>query len=482
MLGQESDQSSNLFSIGEKIIVAVLPHERTDKLMAKWKGPFTVTKIPNRFQIEYLDDGITRLTHISYAKKFNEWCQNFAREGMSREQRVSRVKPWVKMARIWLIHGKGRHPKRMVVPSVKAISERWSIFSGRIRIQVLGDGALPSGLQAIVDAAGERSWIEGENLVDLCKQRSEEGGSGCNAPGAFEEPLTALATGCDSPAEAEEPSVPLAPPQEAPVMPVVQVRRYSWRSYDKHVAYDKRREFVGRNRQINTNSLLFSPQEPLVSRVHLMQVVRKIGQQERSRGRSLTVDKFNAHCSKGGKNVTSSSHSNQENGGDMTVTNSGNIGISKSSYKYPGINDEYNSKITGKQERGREEKLRLPGPHNGKGMVTLWIHDVTIGEQHRKPSLDKLVARQYKQTQVCYGKVVQGYNKMKAIIAFYFIILTQILKGFTHSMLCELKAPLATQERSRRTKECDAVSWISFILFSSVSIIYGNISIDYGFY
>ena len=86
--------------------------------------------------------------------------------------------------------------------------------------------------------------------------------------------------------------MPLAPPSEASVMPVVQVRRYSWRSYDRHVAYDKRREFVGTDKQINTNSLLFPQQEPLVPRVHLMKVVRKIGQQERSRGRHLTVDKF----------------------------------------------------------------------------------------------------------------------------------------------------------------------------------------------
>ena len=101
----------------------------------------------------------------------------------------------------------------------------------------------------------------------------------CNAPGAFVEPLVVLTTGCDSSAEAEPP-VPLAPPQEASVMPVVQVRRYSWQPYDKHVAYDKRREFVGTNKQINTNSLLFSQQEPLVAWVHLMKIVRKIGQQE----------------------------------------------------------------------------------------------------------------------------------------------------------------------------------------------------------
>ena len=33
---------------------------------------------------------------------------------------------------------------------------------------------------------------------------------------------------------------------------------------------------------------------------------------------------------------------------------------------------------------------------DGKGEVTSWIHDVTIEEQHGKPSLDKLVARQHK--------------------------------------------------------------------------------------
>ena len=41
--------------------------------------------------------------------------------------------------------------------------------------------------------------------------------------------------------------------------------------------------------------------------------------------------------------------------------------------------------------------------------------------------------------EIGYGKVVQGYNKMIAIIAFYFIILTQILKRCTHSILCELE-------------------------------------------
>ena len=178
-----------------------------------------------------------------------------------------------------------------------------------------------------------------------------------------------------------------------------------------------------------------------------MKVVRKIGQQERSQGKSLTVDKFNAYCAKGGKNVTSSSHSNREKEKDKVVTHSGNIGISETSYKYPEINDKYNSKVTGKQEKGREGKLRLPGSLSGAGVVTSWIDDVNIAEQHGKPSLDKLVARQRKQTRVClrssaemgYVKVVQGYNKMFAMIIYYFMVVTQVLAGCTHFIMRKLK-------------------------------------------
>ena len=49
VLGQDLDQSDNPFAVGDKVIIAILPHENANKLMAKWKGPFTVTKIPNRF-------------------------------------------------------------------------------------------------------------------------------------------------------------------------------------------------------------------------------------------------------------------------------------------------------------------------------------------------------------------------------------------------------------------------------------------------
>ena len=143
-----------------------------------------------------------------------------------------------------------------------------------------------------------------------------------------------LASGCDSPQAMEESPVPSASPPTSSVSSVVQVRRYSWRSYAKNATCEKRREFVGTNKQTNTNSSLFPPQKPLVSRVHLTNVVRKIGQQERSKGKTMNVHEFNAPCFKGGKDMTSVSHSNRESSKRITVGNSGNSGINSYNSKY----------------------------------------------------------------------------------------------------------------------------------------------------
>ena len=70
------------------MIIIILPRENRNKLLAKWKGPFTITKVPNRFQIEYLENGITRTTHISYAKKFFERSLNVRTERL--HNRLSR--------------------------------------------------------------------------------------------------------------------------------------------------------------------------------------------------------------------------------------------------------------------------------------------------------------------------------------------------------------------------------------------------------
>ena len=67
--------------------------------------------MPNRFQIEYLENGITRTTHISYAKKFFERSLNVRTERL--HNRLSRKRDIVEMAHLRLVTGCGRNRRRM---------------------------------------------------------------------------------------------------------------------------------------------------------------------------------------------------------------------------------------------------------------------------------------------------------------------------------------------------------------------------------
>ena len=60
-------------------------------------------------------------------------------------------------------------------------------------------------------------------------------------------------------------------------------------------------------------------------------------------------DKFNAGCSEGGKDVTSSSHSNRKSSKSMTVGNSGKNGINSYNNKYHEIKIKNNSASKGRQ-------------------------------------------------------------------------------------------------------------------------------------
>ena len=83
-----------------------------------------------------------------------------------------------------------------------------------------------------------------------------------------------------------------------------------------------------------------------------------------------SVDKFNAECSEGGKDVTSSSHSNRKNSKNVTVGNSGKNGIISYSNKYNEIKIKNNSTSKGKQGEERDEAIRLPDIIKRKGMMT----------------------------------------------------------------------------------------------------------------
>ena len=53
-------------------MVAKQKMEKDDKFSSNWKGPFVVTRIIGRFQIEYVDDGVKRTASIVYCKKYYE--------------------------------------------------------------------------------------------------------------------------------------------------------------------------------------------------------------------------------------------------------------------------------------------------------------------------------------------------------------------------------------------------------------------------
>ena len=126
ILGQERNQEENPFSMGERVIITILPRENRNKLLAKWKGPFTITKIPNRFQIEYLEDGVRRTTHISYAKKFCECSLNIQAERL--HPRPSRDQDVIAMAHLRLVSGSGKTRRHLKTFSLEEIRRSGTTF------------------------------------------------------------------------------------------------------------------------------------------------------------------------------------------------------------------------------------------------------------------------------------------------------------------------------------------------------------------
>ena len=94
-------------------------------------------------------------------------------------------------------------------------------------------------------------------------------------------------TYCDAPRTSEELPMPMASSPTSPTPPAVQVKQYSWRhnAIQNECLYDKRREFVGSGKQTNHVSLLLPQQAPLVSRAHLLYIVRKVEKSEQVKGK-----------------------------------------------------------------------------------------------------------------------------------------------------------------------------------------------------
>ena len=221
-----------------------------------------------------------------------------------------------------------------------------------------------------------------------------------------------LPGGCDSPDEVAEAPVLHLPSPGSPIMPVVQVRQFSWRFSGKHGLYDIKHRFGRNNKQ--TNSVILSPssQAPLVSRVRLLRVIRKIGQQEKEKGEQFSVSVFKS-LSNGERNVTSSSiPAERQRDDNVLYSDKYNAGMGINSPKHLCMNNKHFIS-DGKEQEGEVER---ENPSTGKlgndDIIASSESDVTLPAVISVERFSSLVAgKRFLNTKDSVLSVIDNFRK-----------------------------------------------------------------------
>ena len=269
---------------------------------------------------------------------------------------------------------------------------------------------------------------------------------------------------CDAPNASEEPLMPVETSLPPRTLPASQVRQYSYRDFAKKNIGDIRREFVGANKQSNHVSSVLSRQAPLVAKVHLMDVVRKVGKSERSKGKQQTDSMFKAlHLSRE-KNMTSLLHSRRkaerESQQFSIISEYSNSGIKPVDHISRKTNDIYTLKLSKARKEEKEIRFKYPGSMNCGVMmsdviVTRTNNDVTRGNINKpiarkrytlmKHSLAHL--KRFRNNSLSIPS--QTFTKMALIIA----ITITILGGMLNVTWPEGKSVIGTSSRSSCSNE-----------------------------
>ena len=179
---------------------------------------------------------------------------------------------------------------------------------------------------------------------------------------------------CDAPNASEELPMPMASSLRPPTLPAAQVRQYSWHSCAKKDVYDIRREFVDANKPSNRVSSFLSQQAPLVSKVHLLNVIRKVGNSERSKGKHLEDFVFKGLPKSREKNLTSLSPSRQKSEGEIqrysVIRECSNSEMNPFDHVSQHTNNIYTLKISKTSKEEAEVKSRHLGSTNGDVIVS----------------------------------------------------------------------------------------------------------------
>ena len=248
-----------------------------------------------------------------------------------------------------------------------------------------------------------------------------------------------LTFGCDPPDEVAEALVLHLPSPGSPIMPVVQVRQFSWRFSNKHGLYDIKHRFGRSNKQIN--SVILSPlsQAPLVSKVRLLRVTRKIGQQERARGEQFPVSMFKS-MSKGERNVTSLSIPAKSPRDDNVLYSvKCNAGTGMNSPQHLHMNNKHIISNGKEQEREIERENPSTGRLGNDDIIASSKSDVTLLATVSVEKTSGLVARKrFLNTKDSVLSVIDNCKKrwmafkgFLSLLVIRFMTMFSVLSGIT---------------------------------------------------
>ena len=298
----------------------------------------------------------------------------------------------------------------------------------------------------------------------------------CYAPREILTSPVSLPVGCDPPDEVAEAPVLHLPSPGLPIMPVVQVRQFSWRFSDKHGLYDIKHRFGRNNKQ--TNSVILSPssQAPLVSRVRLLRVTRKIGQQEKERGERFSISVFKS-LSKGERNVTSSSiPAKSQRGDNVLYSDKYNAGMGINSPKHLYMNNKHFINNGKEQEGEIERENPSTGRLGNDDIIASSKSDVTLPAVISVEKLSSLVARKrFLNTKDSVLSVIDNFRKrwmaFKGFLSLFvirFITIFSVLSEITEYSGTGRKASSATQWNVRQQRISETFEFLLyFLVFSS---------------
>ena len=236
------------------------------------------------------------------------------------------------------------------------------------------------------------------------------------------------------------------------IMPVGQVRQFSWHYSDKHGLSDIRQKFRKNNKQINSGSLFPPSQAPLVSKVRLLRVTRKIGQEERARGEQFSVSMFKS-LSKGERNVTSSSipaKSKRDKNVSYSIKYNAGEGINSPKHLY-----EDNKHIINNcelQEKEKERETPSTGRLSHDDIIASSKRDVTPPAVSSVEKLSSFVARErFLPTEYSALSLVDNFRKrwmafkgFVSLLVIRLIMILGILGGIMEISRCEGKRRIGT--------------------------------------